>query len=160
MTLPVQWFAKHMPIGGSPNGSEQDASGDGNSTSGEDRLFVYGTLRSHQPAHNLLGPNVRRLDAAITSGTLWALPAGYPGFLQGIGTVHGEVVWLNDIATTFDRLDAYEGNEYARVTCAAVLSSGQPTSAWIYVLSDPGLTENAEWIASGDWIAYQARMIK
>lgn len=121
-----------------------------------DRLFVYGTLREGQSARSLLAPSVVRSVAATTSGALWAFPDGYPGVVQGPGVVVGEVVWLADVAATLERLDAYEGDEFARIPCNAVLNSGVHMSAWIYVLSDPGITRRAQRIESGDWAIYSS----
>lgn len=123
----------------------------------DDRLFVYGTLREHQTAHALVAPNIARRAAATMEGILYAFPEGYPGMVPGAGVVCGEVVWLTEVAATLQRLDAYEGNEFARVMCQVVLNSGRHLSAWIYTLADPDLATRAELVESGDWVAYLER---
>jgi gamma-glutamylcyclotransferase (GGCT)/AIG2-like uncharacterized protein YtfP len=116
-----------------------------------DQLFVYGTLRTGQRAHGLLAPHVRASEPAWCRGTMYGFATGYPGVvLAGSTRIVGEVVGLTDPAAAFVALDAYEGDEFARVV-AEVEVMGGVRRAWIYVLSDPALTQLGSLIDSGDW---------
>ena len=42
------------------------------------RIFVYGTLKSGQSRHRLVGPNVVQLRPATIRGRLYHIAAGYP----------------------------------------------------------------------------------
>jgi len=121
-----------------------------------DRLFVYGTLRLGQTARSLIANNVTHCVPAWTSGAIYAFPMGYPGFCEvdGKGTVQGEVVWLTDLAATFGLLDAYEGDDFARVIKQVTLESGEEVWTWIYTLSDPSTVKHGELIEDGNWVRY------
>lgn len=125
--------------------------------SGE-RVFVYGTLRPGQPAHDLVAPSIARLESATTSGLLYALGDGYPGYASGAGMVHGEVIWLTDPAATLRRLDDYEGEEFTRVVCTVALQSGLEVTAWIYAFTDSAALRRQAVIESGDWIVHLAQV--
>src|SRR6185369_8049699 len=105
-----------------------------------DRLFVYGTLRQGQTARSLVANQITKCVKASTVGSLYAFPMGHPGFIEGDGTsrVHGEVIWLTELAATFGMLDAYEGQDFARVIKVVRLEeTGEEIWAWVYTLSDP-----------------------
>lgn len=120
-----------------------------------DRLFVYGTLRQGQTARSMIANQITRCVAAWTSGAIYAFPMGYPGFTDdGRGTVIGEVLWLTELAATFGVIDAYEGQDFARVIKQITLESGEQIWAWIYTLSDPGAIKLGTLIADGDWVRY------
>ena len=122
-----------------------------------DRLFVYGTLRVGQSARSLLANSVVRTEKAHTSGRIYAFPMGYPGYSEGDGngTVFGEVVWLTELAATFGLLDAYEGEDFARVIKQITLdSTGEQIWTWIYTLADPSAIKLGTPIEDGDWVRY------
>ncbi|HLL21386.1 MAG TPA: gamma-glutamylcyclotransferase family protein [Kofleriaceae bacterium] len=121
-----------------------------------DRLFVYGTLRQGQTARSLLANSVKKSTPAWTSGQIYAFPMGYPGFsdADARGRVVGEVVWLTDLAATFGLLDAYEGEDFARVIKQVTTASGEQLWAWIYTLADPAATQHGTLIGDGDWVRY------
>jgi gamma-glutamylcyclotransferase (GGCT)/AIG2-like uncharacterized protein YtfP len=121
-----------------------------------DRLFVYGTLRLGQTARSLIANNISHCVPAHTSGAIYAFPMGYPGFCEGDGkgTVHGEVVWLTDLAATFGLLDAYEGSDFARVIKQVTLATGEEIWSWIYTLADPAAVKHGELIEDGNWVRY------
>ena len=67
-----------------------------------DRLFVYGTLRNGQTARSLIANQITSAERATTTGRMFAFPMGYPGYIEeGSGIVHGEVLWLTELAATF-----------------------------------------------------------
>ena len=122
-----------------------------------DRLFVYGTLRQGQTARSLVANQITRSVRAHTTGTIYAFPMGYPGFYEGDGKgrVVGEVIWLTELAATFGLLDAYEGQDFARVIRQVTLDeTNEQVWAWIYTLSDPGAVKLGSLIPDGDWVRY------
>lgn len=100
-------------------------------------LFVYGTLMSSQPRHDLLGQVTRRVSAWVTGATLLDLGA-YPMLVNGEGRVWGELCWLAVVG--YDqrllRLDRYEnvpGGDYVRELWP--VHTGEqtaPVTAWLY----------------------------
>jgi gamma-glutamylcyclotransferase (GGCT)/AIG2-like uncharacterized protein YtfP len=126
-----------------------------------DRLFVYGTLRQGQTARSLVANQIARCVTARTSGSIYVFPMGYPGFTENpAGVVHGELVWLNDLAATFGLLDAYEGTDFARVICRVDLEASQPSWAWIYTLADPSAASLGTLIEHGDWVRYWTEEVR
>ena len=121
-----------------------------------DRLFVYGTMRQGQTARALIANQITHCVPAHTGGSIYAFPMGYPGFCEGDGSgkVAGEVLWLTDLAATFGLLDAYEGNDFARVIKQVTLSTGEEVWTWIYTLADPGAVKHGTLIPDGNWVRY------
>ncbi len=122
-----------------------------------DRLFVYGTLRQGQTARSLVANQIKRCVKAATTGAIYAFPMGHPGFVEGdgTGTVVGEVLWLSDLAATFGLLDAYEGQDFARIIRKVTLDeTNEQVWAWIYTLSDPSAVTFGARIEHGDWVRY------
>src|ERR1051325_10066823 len=121
-----------------------------------DRLFVYGTLREGQTARALIANQITRCVKAHTSGCIYAFPMGYPAYSEGDGSgkVHGEVIWLTELAATFGLLDAYEGQDFARVIKEVTLESGEIVWAWMYTLADPAAVRLGTRIEHGDWVRY------
>ena len=121
-----------------------------------DRLFVYGTMRHGQTARSLLANSIKKSAPAWTSGQIYAFPMGYPGYSEadGKGRVVGEIVWLTDLAATFGLLDAYEGEDFARVIKQVTTESGEELWAWIYTLADPAAIKLGTLIEDGDWVRY------
>jgi gamma-glutamylcyclotransferase (GGCT)/AIG2-like uncharacterized protein YtfP len=120
------------------------------------RLFVYGTMRQGQTARSLVANSIMGVEKATTTGAIYAFPMGYPGFSEGDarGRVVGEVLYLMDLPATFGLLDAYEGEDFARVIKQVLLESGEEVWAWIYTLADPGSVRFGELISDGDWVRY------
>lgn len=118
-----------------------------------DRLFVYSTLRRGQTARSLLTSHVARCARASTAGAIYAFPMGYAGFVEvdPPRRVIGEVLWLTDLPATFGLLDAYEGDEFARVLIQAELDTGEAVWTWIYALADPDTARHGTLIEHGDW---------
>ena len=121
-----------------------------------DRLFVYGTMRQGQTARSLVANSIVRCEKATTSGSIYVFPMGYPGFCEGDGKgrVIGECLWLTELAATFGLLDAYEGEDFARVIKQVTLASGEEVWAWIYTLADPGAVRYGTPIGDGDWVRH------
>jgi gamma-glutamylcyclotransferase (GGCT)/AIG2-like uncharacterized protein YtfP len=118
-----------------------------------DRLFVYSTLRTGQTARSLITNQVARCVPASTSGAIYAFPMGYAGLVEVDPPcrVIGEVLWLTDLPATFGLLDAYEGDDFARVIKQVELDTGETLWTWIYVLADSDTVRHATLIEHGDW---------
>ena len=93
-----------------------------------DPIFVYGTLKRGERNHRSHASGVTRIVRASVRGTLFHLPAGYPGFrADGGREVFGELLHFPDPAdalTRFDTLEDYReddpaGSLYHRVLCDA-----------------------------------------
>jgi gamma-glutamylcyclotransferase (GGCT)/AIG2-like uncharacterized protein YtfP len=121
-----------------------------------DRLFVYGTMRQGQTARSLVANSIVRCIDAHTTGNIYAFPMGYPGFSEGDGQgrVVGEVLWLSELPATFGLLDAYEGEDFARVIKQVTTTDGEEIWSWIYTLADPGAVKLGTLIPDGDWVRY------
>jgi gamma-glutamylcyclotransferase (GGCT)/AIG2-like uncharacterized protein YtfP len=121
-----------------------------------DRLFVYSTLRTGQTARSLITNQVARCVPASTPGAIYAFPMGYAGLVEADPAcrVIGEVLWLTDLPATFGLLDAYEGDDFARVIKQVELDTGEALWTWIYVLADPDTVRHATRIEHGDWARY------
>jgi gamma-glutamylcyclotransferase (GGCT)/AIG2-like uncharacterized protein YtfP len=122
-----------------------------------DRLFVYGTLRQGQTARSLVANQITRCVKAWSAGAIYAFPMGYPGYVEndGRGRVEGEVIWLTELAATFGLLDAYEGQDFARVIRQVhIEETGEQVWAWVYTLSDPSAVKFGSLIQHGDWVRY------
>lgn len=122
-----------------------------------DRLFVYGTLRQGQTARSLIANQIKRCVVATTTGSMYAFPMGHPGMVDGDGSgrVIGEVIWLTELAATFGLLDAYEGQDFARIIKkVTVEETNEQVWAWVYTLADPGTAKFGTLIEDGDWVRY------
>jgi len=119
-----------------------------------DRLFVYGTMRQGQTARSLIANQITRCVKGHTSGSIYAFPMGYAGFVDtddaDESQVVGELLWLTELPATFGLLDAYEGENYARVLKQVQLASGETVWSWIYVLAEPDAIQHGSLLAHGD----------
>src|SRR3954470_3673789 len=116
-----------------------------------DRLFVYSTLRTGQTARSLIANQVARCVTASTQGAIYAFSMGYAGLVEAdpARRVIGEVLWLTDLPATFGLLDAYEGDDFARVIKQVELDTGEALWVWIYVLADPDTARHGTLIEHG-----------
>jgi gamma-glutamylcyclotransferase (GGCT)/AIG2-like uncharacterized protein YtfP len=121
-----------------------------------DRLFVYATLRQGQTARSLIANQIVRSVKASTSGAIYVFPMGYAGLVEAPEPMRvvGELLWLTELAATFGLLDAYEGEEFARVIVQVTPEIGEPVWSWIYVLTDPETIKHGTLIEHGDWARY------
>jgi gamma-glutamylcyclotransferase (GGCT)/AIG2-like uncharacterized protein YtfP len=105
-----------------------------------DRLAVYGSLAPGQSNHHQLAG----LRGVWTAGTVrgwltefgWGAAQGYPGLrLDPDGPVVAvQVFTSDDLPAHWARLDAFEGEQYARVAVEVATADG-PVSAQIYSVS-------------------------
>ncbi len=119
-----------------------------------DRLFVYGTLRlgSANDHADALKQDARFLGHARILGRLFRV-AHYPGLAAPAGKnewVKGDV-FEGVSPEMFQRLDDYEGAEYARRLAEVTLENGSTLAAYLYLYLPP--TDGLDLIASGDWLS-------
>ncbi|HEX4419877.1 MAG TPA: gamma-glutamylcyclotransferase family protein [Kofleriaceae bacterium] len=121
-----------------------------------DRLFVYATLRQGQTARSLIANQIVRCVEASTTGALYVFPMGYAGLLDAEAPyrVRGELLWLTELPATFGLLDAYEGDDFARVIKQVELGTGEVIWSWIYVLADPDAIKHGSLLEHGDWVRF------
>jgi gamma-glutamylaminecyclotransferase len=109
------------------------------------RVFVYGTLRRGGRGNRLLR-GCRYLAESTTDPGFELVDMGpYPGLVAGGAVaVRGEIWEVpSDLLA---ELDAYEGEEYARV--AIRLADGSQAQAWVMHAHH---TEGRPRIAGGEW---------
>jgi gamma-glutamylcyclotransferase (GGCT)/AIG2-like uncharacterized protein YtfP len=123
-----------------------------------DRLFVYATLRQGQTARSLIANQIAKCAKASTAGAIYVFPMGYAGFIEADEPrrVIGELLWLTDLAATFGLLDAYEGQDFARVLKQIRLETGELVWSWLYALADREAIKHGVLIEHGDWVRYLA----
>jgi len=106
-----------------------------------DRLFVYGTLAPGRPNAHVLGDVPGTWEPATVRGRLvqegWGAEAGYPGIVlsEDADDVQGFIFTSADLSAQWGRLDAFEGEGYARVPVRATLANGTTVHACIYALA-------------------------
>ena len=104
-----------------------------------DRLAVYGSLAPGKANHRQLDGLTGEWRAGSVRGWLtefgWGAAQGYPGLrLDPDGPVVAVQVFTSaDLAAHWARLDAFEGDEYRRVTVEVATSDG-PLAAQIYAV--------------------------
>jgi gamma-glutamylcyclotransferase (GGCT)/AIG2-like uncharacterized protein YtfP len=106
------------------------------------RLFVYGTLRPGEPNHHLLDGVAGRWSAASVRGRIHAL-VGYPALILDpeAERIDGHLLESDDLERHWQRLDAFEGDEYRRVLARVELPDGRQVEAFVYVLRLPSTPE-------------------
>jgi gamma-glutamylcyclotransferase (GGCT)/AIG2-like uncharacterized protein YtfP len=113
------------------------------------RLFVYGTLAPGEESWARLEPHVSESTPATAAGRLYDTGRGYPGavFGAGPGVVHGWICEIDD--RVLGALDAFEGDEYERITVRC--DDGSDALAYHWVAPLDGCT----CIESGNWFAHR-----
>jgi len=108
-------------------------------------LFVYGTLAPGRSNAHVLADVPGTWQPAQVRGTVhdvtWGPAAGYPGLVLDVngGVVSGLVLTSDALPAHWARLDAFEGEGYARVPVRVRLEDGSAVQAFVYVLSALGL---------------------
>lgn len=111
---------------------------------GAERLAVYGTLAPGRSNHHQLAGLKGRWRNGTVRGRRfesgWGAASGYPGLVldEHGGTVEVQLFESPDLPAHWQRLDAFEGPGYQRVTAAVALPE-ETLPASIYVLAAPGL---------------------
>ena len=106
------------------------------------RLFVYGSLAPGRANAHVLAGLRGTWEPASVKGTLrqegWGAAIGFPGIVLDVdgGEVNGQVFTSNELPQHWARLDAFEGDGYARVLANVRLHDGREVDAYIYCLAD------------------------
>jgi len=104
------------------------------------RLFVYGSLSPGGPNEQVLAEIGGTWTPASVRGRLrdegWGSKIGYPGLVldDGAERVAGVVFSSENLDRSWDRLDAFEGADYARVVTEARLEDLSLVHVFVYVL--------------------------
>ena len=118
-------------------------------------VFVYGTLMRGLSRHHYM--NGGRFEGeAAADGRLISL-GEYPAFVDGSGTVRGELYTFDDLPAALDVLDEVEefepadpdASEYVRDARIVRHVDGTQLLAWLYVYNRS--REDTPFIESGDW---------
>lgn len=109
-----------------------------------DALFVYGTLAPGRPNAHVLADLTGTWEPASVRGTLlqhgWGADLGYPGLVpdEDGADITGLLFTSPHLAAHWERLDAFEGEGYERVSGQVTLLGGGPTGrttrAYVYAL--------------------------
>lgn len=132
-------------------------------------IFVYGTLRTGEHNHGLMGDCLKAVKAAMAPDqALHATGLPYAVDAPGRGAVVGEVVIAHprSYGVLLRRLDRLEGfmapgwwqNHYERVI-RPVLVGGRAVEAWMYQ-AGPAVRSRlceANRVPSGDWLDRDGR---
>lgn len=126
------------------------------------KVFVYGTLKPGE-CNYLRYCEGKVVDAfpARARGQLFALPAGYPAMVAGVGNVCGFLLCFAEeaILDDLDRLEDYHPgrdrsqNEYQRQSIEIFDLNFQPLgTAWAYLmLPDRVCSLGGIWLPEGTW---------
>lgn len=108
------------------------------------RLFVYGTLALGKSNQHILSEIGGRWVKASVRGRLqdagWGAQMGYPAIVldESAEAVSGYLFASENLRENWEKLDAFEGEEYERVTARVQLSDNTTVEAFVYVLRDQG----------------------
>ncbi|MGV8122703.1 MAG: gamma-glutamylcyclotransferase family protein [Candidatus Xenobiia bacterium LiM19] len=129
----------------------------------KEKVFVYGTLmQGFRNYSAFLEGKASFCGRGSLKGTLYHLPQGYPGLIEGGGTVHGEVYELSgtEARGELDWLEGYnrdgDDNLYDRKRQTVIMEDGNQMECWIYVYCDKDYaTSKGILITDGDWRAFR-----
>jgi gamma-glutamylcyclotransferase (GGCT)/AIG2-like uncharacterized protein YtfP len=101
------------------------------------RLFVYGTLRPNEENAHILEAIGGTFKKGFINGTHYTSGFGpdktHPGVvLSGTNTIPGYIFYSDNLATSWDSLDEFEGEGYYRVTVTVQLEDDTTETAYIY----------------------------
>ena len=105
-----------------------------------ERLFIYGSLQPGGPNEHVLADVAGEWVPAILKGRLvdagWGASMGYPGIVidESGDDVQGQVLASTELNAIWPELDAFEGEEYERVTATVTLGTGERVEASVYAL--------------------------
>ena len=126
-----------------------------------DHLFVYGSMLSGGEHARLVADAPFRVRARCR-GELYVMPGSrYPGLVEGVGWVQGELLGYDDLQTKLAELDRFEfadGECYAREQRPVHREgTGEVVVAWTYVCRPEyraQLIAGGLHVRGGDWRAY------
>ncbi|HWM15896.1 MAG TPA: gamma-glutamylcyclotransferase family protein [Microbacterium sp.] len=105
------------------------------------RLFVYGSLAPGRANEHVLADVDGIWELATVAGELrhhgWGADIGFPGIVLGASShaaVDGFLFSSEQLGDQWERLDAFEGEEYERVVAEVTRRDGSTIDAHIYAL--------------------------
>ena len=108
------------------------------------RLFVYGTLVPGAANHREVADIDGYWQPATLRGRLydagWGADSGCPGMVVDVASdpVSGYLLSSNRLAACWDRLDAFEGQDYCRQSVDVVTADGICAAAEVYGVREDG----------------------
>ncbi len=110
-------------------------------------LFVYGTLAPGQSNEHIL----KNITGVWKKGSVrgqffpsgWGPALGFPGVVLNPmeAEVKGLVFCSSELHKHWEAIDDFEGDGYQRVLTSVLLEDGKKIDAYIYELSEAGLTK-------------------
>ena len=112
------------------------------------KLFVYGTLLSKGIWKSIVSGDYAS-DSAILNGYARkkVKRKNYPGLVERDGSKVEGMLYYDISEEDFRKLDAYEGEEYARTKVSVQLSSGKSIESFTYLFKKEyfGKLTKSEW---------------
>jgi gamma-glutamylcyclotransferase (GGCT)/AIG2-like uncharacterized protein YtfP len=116
------------------------------------KLFVYGTLLSKGIWKSIVSGDYAS-DSAILNGYARkkVKRKNYPGLVERDGSKVEGMLYYDISEEDFRKLDAYEGEEYARTKVSVHLSSGKSIESFTYLFKKEyfGKLTKSEWALTG-----------
>lgn len=106
------------------------------------RLFLYGTLCPNRENAHILGEIGGDWQPATVHGTIhildWGPDQGLPAIVLNPqdSLVEGYLFSTEKLEQNWQMLDEFEGMQYERVQTEVQLETGEPTTAWTYVMKE------------------------
>ena len=116
-------------------------------------LFIYGTLRDGEERAEILSEFSSKVykDCKVR-GSLIDLPEGYPGLINGDGSVVGEIHHtpkIQNALEALDRIEGFEGYGEDGSLFHRVMTYSNDIPCWTYVYAKS--PDDGPVIESGDW---------
>ena len=108
-----------------------------------EHLLVYGTLVPGASNYSIIKNIPGEWNTATCRGKIlvkdWGTWKGCPGIIlsEDEDLIKGYVLSSKELKFHWERLDAFEGNDYSRVRTNAILSNGKVIKVYIYELKIP-----------------------
>lgn len=105
-----------------------------------EHLFIYGSLQPGGPNEHVLADVDGEWVPATLKGRLieagWGASMGFPGLVidENGSEVHGHLLSSTQLTEIWPKLDAFEGEEYERITATVTLGNGERVEAAVYAL--------------------------
>ncbi len=106
-----------------------------------EHLFVYGSLQPGGPNEHVLADVKGLWQPATVRGRLvaegWGAELGYPGMIADKAgeLIEGQLLSSEMLHQRWQALDAFEGEQYQRITIEAVLADGSSLPVQVYSLN-------------------------
>lgn len=122
-------------------------------------VFVYGSLRTGELFHGIIGPYISRCTDAVLHGTQMYSLGEFPALIFDVKAtppVVGELMhiwteWWEEVIERLDKLES-EGFLYHRTLVSVITEKGDVELAWTYILNQENLPlHHLTKIVSNDW---------